>query len=88
MALNLRQKKKARYTKGEVAQSVRPSDSDKVSDVPFNIFVGTGGDLKVDTIDGQTITLKNIASGTYIDFIKINKVYARGTTATDIIAIH
>jgi len=88
MALDTRQKSKARYTRGEVAQTVRPSDSAKVSDVPFNIFVGTGGDLKVDTIDGQTITLKNITSGTYIDFIKVNKVHARGTTAADIIAIH
>ena len=88
MALNTRQKSKARYTKGEVAQVVRPSETDNVSDVQFNLYVGTGGDLKVDTIDGQTITLKNVASGTYIDFIKVKKVYTRGTTASDIIAIH
>ncbi len=88
MALDTRQKSKARYTKGEVAQAVTPSETAKVSDVPFNLYVGTGGDLKVDTIDGQTITLKNVASGTYLDFIKVNKVYSRGTTARDIIAIH
>ncbi len=88
MALDTRQKSKARYTKGEVAQTVTPSNSLKVSDVPFNLYVGTGGDLKVDTIDGQTITLKNVASGTYLDFIKVNKVYSKGTTASDIIAIH
>lgn len=88
MALSTREKSKASYTKGEVAQVVTPSETADVSDVPFNLYVGTGGDLKVETVNGQTITLKNIANGTYIDFIKVKKVYHRGTTASDIIAIH
>ena len=88
MALNSREKSKARYTKGEIAQEVTHSDSSDVSEVPFNVYVGTGGDLKVDTADGQTIVLKNVPSGTYIDFIKISKIYATGTRARHIIAIH
>ena len=88
MALNTREKEKARYTRGAIAEVVAANDTKKVSDLPFNMYVGTGGHLKVDTEDGQTITLKNVPSGTYIDWIKINKIYRTGTTARDIVAIY
>lgn len=90
MALTSEQKDRARAVsgKGKIAQAVTLSDSAEVSDVPFNIYVGTGGDLKVDTEDGQTVTLKNVPSGTYIDFIKVKKIYSTGTRASDIVAIH
>ncbi len=88
MALTTEQKDRARYSSGKIAQEVTLSDSANVSDVPFNIYVGTGGDVKVDTADGQTIVLKNVPSGTYIDFIKIRKIYSTGTRANHIIAIH
>tara|TARA_R100001224_G_C4029922_1_gene152686 strand:- start:383 stop:655 length:273 start_codon:yes stop_codon:yes gene_type:complete len=90
MALTSEEKDRAKFVsgKGKIAQEVTLSDSAEVSDVPFNIYVGTGGDLKVDTEDGQTVTLKNVPSGTYIDFIKIKKIYSTGTRASDIVAIH
>ena len=90
MALTSEQKNRARFVsgKGKIAQTVSTNDSANVSDVPFNIYVGTGGNLKVDTADGQSIILKNVANGTYIDFIKVVKIYRTGTTASDIIAIH
>lgn len=90
MALTSEQKERARFVsgKGKIAQAVTLSDSAGVSEVPFNVYVGTGGDLKVDTEDGQTVTLKNVPSGTYIDFIKIKKIYSTGTRASDIVAIH
>ncbi len=88
MALTTEQKDRARFSSGKIAQAVTTSDSANVSDVPFNIYVGTGGDVKVDTEDGQTIVLKNVPSGTYIDFIKVKKIYATGTRADHIVAIH
>tara|TARA_R110001599_G_scaffold347011_1_gene572880 strand:+ start:23044 stop:23310 length:267 start_codon:yes stop_codon:yes gene_type:complete len=88
MALNSREKDKARFTKKGIAEAITTNDAADVSDIEFKIYVGTGGDLKVDTTDGQTITLKNIASGTYIDWIEIRKIYRTGTTARDIVAIY
>ena len=64
------------------------SDSSNLSVEEAKLYVGTGGDLKVDTVDGQTITLKNVANGTFLDFILVKKVYAKGTTASDIVAIY
>ena len=69
-------------------RAVTTNDNANVSDIEFKIYVGTGGHLKVDTTDGQTITLKNIPSGTFIDWIEIRKIYRTGTTARDIVAIY
>ena len=49
---------------------------------------GDGGHLVVDTAEGQKITLKNIPSGTFIDWVKIQKIYRTGTTARDVVAIY
>lgn len=51
------------------------------------LFIGIGGDVKVDLNDGGTgLTFKNVPSGSYL-FEKVTKVYKVGTTATNIIAI-
>ena len=89
MALSDSEKKKAhRNRSGSVAESISPSDRNDLDLTGSKLFIGTGGDLKVDTIDGQTITLKNIANGTLIDFIKVKRIHQRGTTASDIVSIY
>jgi len=51
------------------------------------LYIGVGGDVKVDLEGGGTgLTFKNVPSGSYL-FEKVSKVYKTGTTATDIIAI-
>tara|TARA_Y100000592_G_C5360320_1_gene263348 strand:- start:193 stop:459 length:267 start_codon:yes stop_codon:yes gene_type:complete len=87
MSLTEAQKRKARNYKTNFAESITPDDRNDLEFVGSKLFIGTGGDLKVDTIAGQTITLKNIANGTLIDFIKVKKIHSRGTTASDIVAI-
>ena len=87
MALSEAQKRKARNYKTNFAESITTNDARDLEFVGSKLFIGTGGDLKVDTIAGQTITLKNIANGTLIDFIKVKKIYRTGTTARDIVAI-
>jgi hypothetical protein len=88
MALSSKEKERARYSRdGRGAQVVTKSDSTEY-DIDFNIYVGTGGHLKINTMDGQTIILKNVPSGTYIDWVKVKKVYSKGTTASDIVAIY
>ena len=89
MALNLKEKeiRRRKVGQGSLAETITKSDS-ITYDAEFNIYVGTKGDLKVYTIDGQTITLKNVPAGTYIDWIKVKKIYSKGTTASDIVAIY
>jgi hypothetical protein len=50
----------------------------------FTIYVGTGGDVKGDTINGDTVTYKNIPSG-HEKATLFKKIYSVGTTAADIV---
>jgi hypothetical protein len=57
------------------------------TDLPFvarGIYIGTSGNLKVDTVDGSTLTFVS-ASG----FIPghVTRIYVTGTTASDVIAL-
>lgn len=62
---------------------VSPSD---VSDLPKSgvLYIGTGGNVKVDTVGGTTLTYKNLLSGAHLP-VRVKKVYATGTTAADMI---
>ena len=53
---------------------------------PATLFVGGGGDVVVITIGGSTLTLKNIADGSFLP-IQVTRVKLTGTTATDIVAL-
>lgn len=89
MALTDSEKKKAHRNKsGSIASSVSKSDSNDLDVTDAKLFIGTGGHLKIDTMDGQTITLKNVQAGTYLDWIRVKKVHSRGTTADDIVAFY
>ena len=89
MALNTKEKelRRRKVGQGSLAETITKSDS-TLYESEFNLYVGTGGHLKVDTIDGQTIILKNVPNGTYIDWVKVKKIYSKGTTASDIVAIY
>jgi hypothetical protein len=64
------------------AATVTPSDTVDLPFVSRAIYVGTPGDLHVQTHGGQDITYKGV-SGTKI--LRVQRVYATGTTAADII---
>ncbi len=70
----------------DTALAVTPSDGSDLSGEPyFAVWVGTGGDLKVDMADGgAAVTLSNCASGQLIP-IMVERIYATGTTASNII---
>ena len=69
------------------AVDVTPDDSNDLTTTNAQLFVGTGGDIKVDMTGSGTVTYKNIADGTFLP-IHVNRVYATGTTADDIIALY
>jgi hypothetical protein len=62
---------------------------DNNKDLPFTtrgLYVGTTGDVKIDTEMGTTVTLKNLAAG-MVHPIAARRVYATGTTAADILGV-
>ena len=71
----------------DTALAVTPSDGSDLSGEPYYaVWVGTGGDLKVDMADGgAAVTLSNCASGQLIP-IMVERIYSTGTTASNIIA--
>ena len=90
MALSTRQKKfrKLHKNKGDYGESITTNDSTDLSEKKAELFIGTGGNVKVSLYGGSVVTLKNIPSGTFLKGIFVNRVYRTGTTARDIVAIY
>jgi len=90
MALNQEQKEKKKFLvkKGSFAESVSYSDSVDLSEEKAELYIGTGGHIKVNLFGGSTVTFKNVPSGTYLQGVFVTRVYRTGTTARDIIAIY
>lgn len=70
--------------RGKAAAAITPSDTTTYSTPIWRIYVGATGDVKVDTLSGTGITYKSVPTGTYITCNAI-KVYATGTTATQLV---
>jgi hypothetical protein len=65
---------------------VVPSDTVDLSSIAYGVYVGGAGNLKVDLIDGTTVTFNGVLVGTVLPIIA-KRVYATGTTATNLIAL-
>lgn len=69
----------------ETAGAVTKSDSTVLS--PCTLFIGTAGNVTVDTVAGQTdVVFKNLSSSSILPVLVV-KVKA-ATTAADIVAIY
>jgi len=69
------------------AKAVTPSNDDDISPKGCKLFIGTGGNIKVDMSGGQdAVIFKNVPYGTFLP-IYVDKVYIADTTATDIVQI-
>jgi len=66
--------------------SVTTSDSAEI-DPTRGLYIGGAGNIKVDTAAGTTVTLNSAAAGSVLP-IRVKKVYATGTTATNIVALY
>ena len=70
------------------AVGVTPDDSADLTTTQALIFIGVGGDVKVDLSgSGSAIVFKNCIAGTVLP-VKVDRVYSTGTTATDLIALY
>tara|TARA_R110002020_G_scaffold228833_1_gene439629 strand:- start:130 stop:408 length:279 start_codon:yes stop_codon:yes gene_type:complete len=74
--------------KGHFAEEITTNDSSNLPDVNAQLFVGTGGNIKVTLSGGSTVVLKNIPSGTFLKGVYVDKIFRTGTTARDIIGIY
>jgi hypothetical protein len=69
------------------AFEIIPDDATDLSHETIAIYVGFDGDLKVDLISGETITMYNLAAGAWHP-IQAKRVYATGTAATYILGAY
>lgn len=72
---------------GSKAVAITPSDTDNIS--PCNLYVGTGGDIKVLLqSDLETpVIFKNVPSGVFLPILAA-RIYSTDTDADDILAIY
>ena len=68
------------------AAVVTPSNSADLTYVTRGVYVGTGGNIKVTTAGGQDITFSNVIGGLVLPFA-VKRIWATGTTASDMIAL-
>jgi hypothetical protein len=64
--------------------AITPSNSVDLANETIAIYVGTPGDLRIDDVNGNTVTFSNLANGIFHP-IQAKKVYSTGTSATNII---
>ena len=69
----------------ERAFAITPHDTNDLTYVVRQIYVGVGGSVKVVTSGGDTVTHKDVPQGSYLTGLRIKKVLATGTAATDLI---
>jgi hypothetical protein len=51
------------------------------------VYIGTTGNLKVDMVSGGTVTFVSVPAGSLLP-VQVERIYATGTTATNIIALY
>ena len=69
------------------AVAVVPSDTVNLAQPTRSIYVGGTGDVKVITVGGQTTIFKAVPVGTTLN-VAASRVFATGTTATNIVALY
>ena len=62
-----------------ILEDVTPNDNVDLNTIGI-LYIGTFGDVKVTGVKGGTVTLKNVPSGTWLNFIRVIRVFENGTT--------
>ena len=63
-----------------------PDDDDDLSEATRGLYIGQSGDLALTTVSGADITLKAVPAGSLLP-IRVRRVLASGTTASDIVGL-
>lgn len=67
------------------AEEVSPHDTNDI-EVTRGVYVGTGGDMKVDMASGTTVTFAAVVGGSVLP-IRVTRIYDTDTDADDIVAL-
>lgn len=70
----------------EHAAAVTPNDSADLATRSRAIYVGTGGDVAVVMAGGEAVTFAGILGGSLLP-VRVDRVKATGTTASNIVAV-
>jgi hypothetical protein len=74
-------------THGYGAAAVTPDDDNDLTRSPSrDLYIGTGGTLKVTTSDGSVVSFGNVVPGRL--GIGVKRVWSTGTSATNIVALY
>lgn len=68
------------------AAQVTPHDTNPLTQVSRQIYVGGFGDLAVEMKSGATLVFANVPAGSTLPY-RVSRVLATGTTATDIVVL-
>ena len=74
------------------AASVTPSDTANITSVSGGtnngcvLYIGGAGNVKVETVGGDQVTFVGINTGTFLP-VQVVKVFATGTSATNVLAL-
>lgn len=72
----------------EHAFAISPDDNNDLSYVTRSIYVGTGGDIKVDMYGGEdAVTFANVPGGQVLP-IRATRVYDTDTDATNMVGLY
>lgn len=71
----------------EKAFDIVPSNTEDLQEDTIAIYIGGEGDLTVELISGEVITMSNIATGAWHP-IAVRKVFETGTTCDDIVGAY
>jgi len=69
------------------AFEVTTSDTEDLAKPARSLYVGTTGDVKVDTVAGDTVTFAAVPAGAFLP-VRVKRVYATGTDADDIVGLY
>jgi hypothetical protein len=67
--------------------AVTPHDTNALSFVTRELFIGTGGNIALELKHGDSITLNNVPDGARLPY-RVSKLLATGTTASDIVGLY
>ena len=75
-------------SKATNAISVTPDDANDLATTPTEgLYIGVTGNVKVDMIDGSTVTFTALKGGIVYPY-QVSRIYATDTTATYIVALY
>lgn len=70
----------------ERAFAITPNDTDALANVTRGIYIGVGGDMKVELAGGGLVTFKGLVAGTILP-VRAVRVWDTDTDASELIAL-